>query len=70
MAKASYLTKATVEQIFFRDYKDQLNIKDQIANKELWSNYTDRLCKDGYISPNQYRTWHYPRSVYFLTKRK
>lgn len=27
------------------------------AKRELWNNYTDSLCKDGWITENQYNNW-------------
>lgn len=33
---------------------------DYIARSEAWSNFTDQLCKSGYISDRQYMTWHSP----------
>lgn len=33
---------------------------DRIARWEAWSFYTDALCKAGYITDHQYRTWVSP----------
>lgn len=33
---------------------------DEIAMCEAWSFYTDWLCKEGYITPLEYRTWDSP----------
>lgn len=33
---------------------------DKPAIREAWNNYTDSLCKDGFITPHQYDTWSGP----------
>ena len=33
---------------------------DVIAKREDWNNFTDALCKEGYISENQYNNWSNP----------
>ena len=33
---------------------------DVVAKREDWNNFTDALCKEGYISENQYNNWSNP----------
>jgi hypothetical protein len=33
---------------------------DKVWRRELWNNYTDRLCKDGEITQAQYDSWTNP----------
>jgi hypothetical protein len=33
---------------------------DSIAKREEFNNYTDTLCKERRITPNQYNTWSNP----------
>ena len=33
---------------------------DTIAKREEWNNFTDALCKEGYISNYQYNNWSNP----------
>lgn len=33
---------------------------DVCAKREEWNNFTDALCKEGYISDRQYDTWSNP----------
>ena len=33
---------------------------DQIAKAEAWNNFTDALCKDGFITRHQDETWDNP----------
>jgi hypothetical protein len=33
---------------------------DTIAKREEWNNFTDALCKEGYITMNQYNNWSNP----------
>ena len=37
-----------------------LIVKDKVALREAWNNYTDSLCKDGLITERQYETWANP----------
>ena len=37
-----------------------LIVKDKVALRESWNNYTDSLCKDGLITEHQYETWANP----------
>lgn len=43
----------------------ELSTTDKVANREMWNNWTDSLCKDGIITEHQYNTWTYPRNKYF-----
>jgi hypothetical protein len=40
--------------------------RDKPALREEWNNFTDRLCKDGQITPRQYDRWQNP----FLRKEQ
>ena len=33
---------------------------DSIAKREYWHNYTDQLCKDGFISYEDFNNWDVP----------
>ncbi|UNH61129.1 hypothetical protein SSZBM1_12 [Synechococcus phage S-SZBM1] len=33
---------------------------DVVAKREAWNNFTDALCKEGYISESQYERWSNP----------
>ena len=33
---------------------------DSVWKREEWSYFTDSLCKEGYITLNQYETWSNP----------
>jgi hypothetical protein len=33
---------------------------DVVAKRESWNNFTDQLCKEGYITMNQYNNWTNP----------
>ena len=33
---------------------------DDVAKREEWNNFTDELCKEGYISSRQYNNWSNP----------
>jgi hypothetical protein len=39
-------------------YKSMLNDKPMI--REAWNNFTDSLCKDGFITDSQYNRWSNP----------
>jgi hypothetical protein len=39
---------------------EQDGIVDYIARREAWNDWTDGLCKDGYITVEQYETWDNP----------
>jgi len=34
--------------------------KDLVAKREAWNNFTDALCKEGYITASQYDRWSNP----------
>lgn len=38
----------------------KFNTNDKPALREAWGIYTDRLCKNGYITLKQYETWDQP----------
>jgi len=48
-----------VQQI--KDWYEQDGIPDYPARCESWNEFTDELCKDGYITLKQYSTWAAPR---------
>lgn len=59
------LTKKTAlaifkEQLTANQESYNLIIKDKVALREAWNNYTDSLCKDGMITEHQYDTWSNP----------
>lgn len=65
------MTKKQAIELFMREYGDDLSMTDVIANREAWNNYTDSLCKGGYISLWQYNNWNNPDNKYFTyAKRK
>ena len=33
---------------------------DIVAKREAWNNFTDALCKEGYITTKQYNNWSNP----------
>jgi hypothetical protein len=33
---------------------------DTVWKREAWNNFTDYLCKDGQITPQQYDSWSNP----------
>ena len=58
-------TKAAVLQQFRYNWKvtslqNPLLKDDVIAKREEWNNFTDALCKEGYITEKQYETWTNP----------
>lgn len=42
-----------------KDFLEELN-NDRIAIITDWNDYTDKLCKDGCITENQYNNWNNP----------
>ena len=38
--------------------------QDPIAVFVNWQSYTDSLCKDGYITQQQWQEWETPRPIY------
>ena len=64
------MTKLTKKQAFhtFKGVlKEEIKLgywtyskSDVTAVREAWNNYTDGLCKSGYISERQYDTWTNP----------
>ena len=58
-------TKAQVLEQFRLNWKAQTIANpilkgDVIWKREAWNNFTDSLCKEGYISENQYNNWTNP----------
>lgn len=39
---------------------ERYGTRDLPARREAWNNYTDALCKGGYITLRQYETWTHP----------
>ena len=56
------LTKKTAERIFKDQISEMGNVPthDKIYMREVWSAFTDRLCKSGYITDSQYQRWSNP----------
>lgn len=52
------MTKAQALKEFRLDYGVVRG--DVVATREAWNNYTDMLCKHGYITTQQYETWSNP----------
>lgn len=57
-------TKAAALQQFRYNWKVSTKgtqwANDVIAKREAWNNFTDDLCKEGYITENQYNNWTNP----------
>ena len=58
-------TKAAVLQQFRYDWKvtslENPSLKnDAFAKRQAWDIFTDMLCKEGYITENQYNNWSNP----------
>ena len=58
-------TKAAALQQFRYNWKvitiAYPNLKgDTVWKREEWNNFTDMLCKEGYITEKQYETWSNP----------
>lgn len=58
---SKYMTKKQAELFFKEETLPDLDKKDKILVRTAWNDYTDYLCKEGYISENQYNNWMYPR---------
>jgi len=58
------ITKAQALQQFRYNWKVETKgtkwAGDVIAKRESWNNFTDALCKEGYISNSQYDRWSNP----------
>jgi hypothetical protein len=59
------ITKAQALQQFKYNWKVVCKIRpslkdDVVAKREDWNNFTDELCKEGYITPSQYDRWSNP----------
>lgn len=59
------ITKAQALQQFKYNWKVATlanpSLKDDVVWKRTeWNDFTDALCKEGYISDNQYNTWSNP----------
>ena len=52
--------KIYLEQWYIMVESGTFRITDISAKREGWGIYTDTLCKDGYISLEQYETWTMP----------
>lgn len=61
------VTKQEVEKLFMERHAEYsiLSETDKVANREVWNNWTDMLCKTGVITEHQYNNWTYPRNKYF-----
>lgn len=46
---------------YVKQMYEQDGERDVIARSEEWNNFTDWLCKEGYITSHQYETWTHPR---------
>lgn len=57
-------TKAAALQQFRYNWKVSTKgtqwADDVVAKREAWNNYTDSLCKEGYITSKQYHNWTNP----------
>jgi len=53
-------TKKQALEEFKQYYLEGIPKWDKIAKREAWNNYTDMLCKNGYISNYQYNNWTNP----------
>jgi len=58
-------TKAAILQQFRYNWKVFVKQEPQwkgdvVAKREKWNNFTDMLCKEGYITENQYNNWTNP----------
>ena len=61
MATSKPMTKAEALKMFREIYKRWGGRRaDPIAKREEWNNFTDRLCKEGDITLNQYENWDQP----------
>ena len=59
------LTKKQALAVFKGQLKENerfynLIVKDKVALRDSWNNYTDSLYKDGMITPYQYNIWANP----------
>ena len=56
------LTKAEALKDFRLLYKTFTNYRkgDVVAKRTEWNDYTDALCKEGLITPNQNENWGQP----------
>ena len=56
------MTKVQVQKLFKEVYEDQLIAfkNDRVMKVAMWHDFTDKLCKDGDITPNQYNSWTNP----------
>lgn len=58
------ITKAQALQQFRYNWKVSTKgtqwATDTIAKCEAWNNYTDALCKEGYITLKKYESWSNP----------
>lgn len=56
-----YITKKQAERMFRKEILINLDRKDKILVRTEWNDFTDYLCKSGFISENQYNNWCQPR---------
>ena len=59
------ITKAQALSQFKYNWKVACKIRpalkdDVVAKREDWNNFTDALCKEGYITESQYDRWSNP----------
>ena len=69
MATSKPMTKAEALKLFRFIYKikaieNGYRRGDVVAKRTEWNNYTDALCKDGFITSKQYDTWDHPFYCY------
>jgi len=46
---------------YVKERYEQDGIRDLPARREAFNNFTDWLCKEGYITSWQYENWTHPR---------
>ena len=54
------MTKKTALDIFRSELQNFPLRNDKVAIREAWGIFTDRLCKDRFITMKQYETWTSP----------
>ena len=58
------ITKAQALEQFRYNWKVETKgtqwATDAVAKRESWNNFTDALCKEGYITMKKYESWSNP----------
>ena len=54
------MTKQEAQYIFDCTIRPHIDKKDKVALRTAWNDWTDRLQKDGEITPEQYDRWINP----------